>query len=98
MTPSTRTERRRSDTDIFAEARKARDERPAIPATLRVHVDDGVAWLTGVARKAFERQHPSTRVARSVWLRRKGVHTEMDPENAQQQRGRDAGRTEGFVA
>jgi osmotically-inducible protein OsmY len=43
------------DADIFAEARKALDERPSIPATVRVHVDDGVAWLTGMARRASER-------------------------------------------
>ena len=55
MTPATRTGPRRTDTDIFAEARKALDERPSIPATVRVHIDDGVAWLTGMARRASER-------------------------------------------
>ena len=55
MRPATRTGRRRTDTDIFAEARKALDERPSIPATVRVHIDDGVAWLTGMARRASER-------------------------------------------
>ena len=55
MTPATRTEPRRSDTEIFAEARKTLDERPSIPATVRVHIADGVAWLTGMARRAAER-------------------------------------------
>jgi osmotically-inducible protein OsmY len=45
---------RRSDTEIFAEARKALDDCPSIPATVRVHVEDGVAWLTGMARHAPE--------------------------------------------
>ena len=56
MTPATRTRPRRTDTDIFAEARKALDDRPSIPATVRVHIDDGVAWLTGMARRASERK------------------------------------------
>ena len=55
MTPATGTDPRRTDTDIFAEARKALDERPSIPATVHVHVDSGVAWLTGMARRASER-------------------------------------------
>jgi osmotically-inducible protein OsmY len=55
MTPATRTEPRRTDTEIFAEARKTLDERPSIPATVRVHIEDGVAWLTGMARRASER-------------------------------------------
>ena len=56
MTPATtRTGLRRSDTDIFAEARKTLDDRPSIPATVHVHIDDGVAWLTGIARRTSER-------------------------------------------
>jgi osmotically-inducible protein OsmY len=55
MTPATRTGLRRTDADIFAEARKALDERPSIPATVRVHMEDGVAWLTGMARRVSER-------------------------------------------
>jgi hypothetical protein len=35
---------------------QARDERPSISATVRVHIDDGVAWLTGMARRASERK------------------------------------------
>jgi osmotically-inducible protein OsmY len=55
MTPATGTGPRRTDTEIFAEARRTLDERPSIPATVRVHIDDGVAWLTGMARRASER-------------------------------------------
>jgi osmotically-inducible protein OsmY len=55
MTRATTTGPPRSDTDIFAEARRSLDERPSIPATVRVHVDDGVAWLTGMVRRAHER-------------------------------------------
>jgi osmotically-inducible protein OsmY len=45
----------RSDTEIFAQARKALDERSSIPSTVRVHIDDGTAWLTGSVRRASER-------------------------------------------
>ena len=55
MGPGTRAQPHRSDTEVFAEARKALDERPSIPAAVRVHIDDGVAWLTGMARHASER-------------------------------------------
>jgi hypothetical protein len=34
---------------------KALDERPSIPATVRVHIDDGTAWLTGTVRLTSER-------------------------------------------
>jgi osmotically-inducible protein OsmY len=46
---------RRPDADIFAQARKALDEHPSIPATVRVHIDDGIAWLTGTVRVTSER-------------------------------------------
>jgi osmotically-inducible protein OsmY len=55
----------RSDTEIFAQARKALDERPTIPATVRVHVENGVAWLTGVARRLSERAE-AERVVRDI--------------------------------
>ena len=45
----------RSDPEIFAEARHALDQRPDVPATVRLHVDHGVATLTGTVRRAFER-------------------------------------------
>jgi osmotically-inducible protein OsmY len=52
---STQTFRNRSDTDIFAEARRALDDTPTVPATVRVHIDDGLAWLTGLTRRWSER-------------------------------------------
>jgi signal transduction protein with GAF and PtsI domain len=55
MTPTTGHGVPRSDAEVFAEARTALDQRPSIPATVRVHVNDGVAWLTGTVRLAAER-------------------------------------------
>ena len=55
MIPATTTGPRRTDADIFAAARKALDDRPSVPATIRVHIEDGVAWLTGMARRRSER-------------------------------------------
>jgi osmotically-inducible protein OsmY len=45
----------RTDADIFSAARKALDDQPSIPATVRVHVDGGIATLTGTVRVASER-------------------------------------------
>jgi osmotically-inducible protein OsmY len=55
MTRATTSATRRTDTEIFAQARKALDDRPSIPATVRVHIDDGTAWLTGTVRLTSER-------------------------------------------
>jgi osmotically-inducible protein OsmY len=40
----------RPDAEIFTEARHALDQRPAVPATVHVHVNDGVMTLTGSVR------------------------------------------------
>jgi osmotically-inducible protein OsmY len=45
----------RSDAEIFAEVRHALDQRPTVPATVRVHIDHGLATLTGTVRQASER-------------------------------------------
>jgi osmotically-inducible protein OsmY len=45
----------RTDADIFAEARYALDQRPGVPGTVRVHVDRGMATLTGTVRLAVQR-------------------------------------------
>jgi osmotically-inducible protein OsmY len=45
----------RNDAEIFADARLALDDQPAIPGTVRVHVNDGVATLTGTVRHQAER-------------------------------------------
>ena len=40
----------RPDAEIFVEARHALDERPAVPATVHLHVNHGVITLTGGVR------------------------------------------------
>ena len=45
----------RSDADIFVEARHALDCRPTVPGTVRVHIDEGVATLTGTVRLPAEK-------------------------------------------
>lgn len=45
----------RSDAEIFAEARFALDNQPTLPGTVHVHVDDGIATLTGTVRRPAER-------------------------------------------
>ena len=45
----------RSDADIFLDARRALDERPGVPADVRVHVDHGTVTLTGSVRWPLER-------------------------------------------
>jgi osmotically-inducible protein OsmY len=55
MTRAATTGARRTDTEIFAQARKSLDERPSIPATVRVHIDNGTAWLTGTVRLTSQR-------------------------------------------
>lgn len=53
MTPE-RPATHRLDAEIFAEARRALDGRPAVPATVHVHVRDGVITLTGSVRLASQ--------------------------------------------
>jgi len=60
---------RRTDADVFAEARQSLDRRASIPATVRVHIEDGVARLTGIVRQVSERAEAEA-VLRSV----AGVH------------------------
>jgi osmotically-inducible protein OsmY len=45
----------RSDAEIFADARKALDQRPTVLQGVHVHVDRGVVTLTGSVRQPFER-------------------------------------------
>jgi osmotically-inducible protein OsmY len=51
--PTNRTQR--SDAEIFADARKALDQRPTVPQGVHVHVDHGAVMLTGSVRQPFER-------------------------------------------
>ena len=45
----------RSDAEIFADARKALDQRPTVPPGVHIHVDRGTVTLTGSVRQPFER-------------------------------------------
>jgi osmotically-inducible protein OsmY len=40
----------RPDAEIFVEARHALDEQPVVPATVHLHVNQGVTTLTGSVR------------------------------------------------
>jgi osmotically-inducible protein OsmY len=44
------TTQHRPDADVFAAARKALDDDPRIPQTVRIHVDRGIVTLTGTVR------------------------------------------------
>jgi osmotically-inducible protein OsmY len=45
----------RDDTELFGAARTALDRHAGVPATIHVHVENGIATLTGTARLASER-------------------------------------------
>jgi len=45
----------RSDTAVFAEARKGLDDCPTVPSTVRVHVEDGLVTLTGSVTRPSQR-------------------------------------------
>lgn len=54
-----------TDAQMFGQIRRALDNNPTVPATVRVHVDHGVITLTGSVRNAAERLTAET-VARGV--------------------------------
>jgi len=60
----------RADAEIFAEARHALDERPTIPATVRLHVDRGVVTLTGSVRLTSQQLAAAEVVRRIPGVRR----------------------------
>ena len=45
----------RSDAAVFADARKHLDDRPTVPSTVHVHVQDGLVTLTGTVLRASQR-------------------------------------------
>ena len=45
----------RPDAEIFAAVRSALDLNPAVPATVRVHVTEGIVALTGSVRTPADR-------------------------------------------
>jgi osmotically-inducible protein OsmY len=55
MARATATATHRDDTELFGAARTALDRHPGVPATIHVHVENGIATLTGTARLASER-------------------------------------------
>jgi osmotically-inducible protein OsmY len=46
---------RRSDAEVFAEARQRLDNCPTVPGTVRVHVEDGTVTLTGSVQQPSHR-------------------------------------------
>ena len=46
---------RRSDSELFVDARHALDCSPRVPAGVHVHVDHGIVTLTGTVRSSAER-------------------------------------------
>jgi osmotically-inducible protein OsmY len=46
---------RRTDAEIFVEARHALDSRPTVPEGVHVHVDQGTVTLTGSVQRPSER-------------------------------------------
>jgi len=46
----------RTDAEVFAAARHALDQNPAVPASVRIHVESGVVMLTGSVRVPGERE------------------------------------------
>lgn len=60
----------RPDAEIFVDARHALDERPAVPATVHVHVNNGVATLTGSVRFASQQLEAEDAIRHVPGLRR----------------------------
>jgi osmotically-inducible protein OsmY len=70
MTPEAPGTIPRPDADIFIDARRALDERPAVPAGVRVHVDHGTVTLTGSVHWPFERADAEDAVRRVEGIHR----------------------------
>lgn len=60
----------RPDAEIFVDARHALDERPTVPTTVRVHVNDGVATLTGSVRLPSQQLEAEEAIRHVPGLRR----------------------------
>jgi osmotically-inducible protein OsmY len=59
-----------SDAAAFGEARKALDECPSVPGTVRVHVEDGVVTLTGTVQRPSQRSDAEQAVRPAIGERR----------------------------
>lgn len=60
----------RPDAEIFVDARHALDKKPAVPATVHVHVNDGVATLTGSVRLPSQQLEAEEAIRHVPGLRR----------------------------
>ena len=60
----------RPDAEIFVDARHALDEQPAVPATVHVHVNNGVATLTGSVHFASQQLEAENAIRHVPGLRR----------------------------
>lgn len=69
MTRST-TSPTRTDAQIFADVRHALDQRPAVPATVRAHVDHGVVTITGTVRRYHQSAEAEDAAGRVPGVRR----------------------------
>ena len=59
-----------SDAAVFGEARKALDDCPTVPGTVRVHVEDGVVTLTGTVQRPSQRSDADQAVRPAIGERR----------------------------
>jgi len=60
----------RSNAEILVAARHALDERPAVPGSVQIYVDDALVILTGTVRRLFEAQEAVEAVRPMVGGRR----------------------------
>lgn len=70
MTPADVPQSHLSDVEIFLLARHALDEHPTVPSTVRVHIVDGIAWLTGTVRLPAARTEAAEVVRRVPGVQR----------------------------
>ena len=60
----------RSDAAVFGAARKALDDCPTVPGTVRVHVEDGTVTLTGSVQRPSQRSDAESVVRPTIGGRR----------------------------
>jgi osmotically-inducible protein OsmY len=60
----------RSGAAVFGKARRALDDCPTVPGTVRVHVEDGVVTLTGSVQQLSQRADAESAVRPAIGERR----------------------------
>lgn len=60
----------RSGAAVFGKARKALDDCPTVPGTVRVHVEDGLVTLTGTVERPSQRADAEHAVRPAIGERR----------------------------